>query len=221
MRAVVLDTETTGIIEPDVIELAYVYMDSPRDEKHTVVKHYFKPRKHIELGAMATHHIIDDDLKDCPLWAGSWSLPESADYLVGHSIDYDWQAIGRPDIKRICTLAMARRIYPSIDSHSLVAMMYHLYPHGLARGLVTKAHSAFADVDNTQRLLFALLQAIPNAQTWEDVWQFSEKARIPTVLAFGKHKGTPIKDVPPDYKRWLLKQDDVDQYLRQALDGEK
>lgn len=220
-RAVILDTETTGINEPDVIELAYVYMDSPKDEKYTAFSRRFKPRKPIELGAMAAHHIIDSDVKPCPTWTGSWSPPDPVDYLVGHNIDFDWAAIGKPNIKRICTLAIARHTYPSIDSHSLVALMYHLYPQEFARGLVKDAHSALRDVDNTQRLLFALIQAIPNAATWEDVWQFSEKARIPTVMPFGMHKGTPLKGVPASYLTWLLKQPDVDPYLRQAITGEK
>jgi exodeoxyribonuclease X len=36
-------------------------------------------------------------------------------------------------------------------------------------------------------------------------------------MTFGKWKGTPVKDVPYDYKRWLLGQPDVDPYLRKAL----
>ena len=54
--------------------------------------------------------------------------------------------------------------------------------------------------------------------TWEDIWQASELARIPTIMPFGKHKGTAIADIPADYKRWLLGQPDVDPYLRKALE---
>jgi len=36
-------------------------------------------------------------------------------------------------------------------------------------------------------------------------------------MPFGKHKGTPMADVPRDYKAWLLNQPDVDPYLRKAL----
>jgi exodeoxyribonuclease X len=56
--------------------------------------------------------------------------------------------------------------------------------------------------------------------TWEDVWKVSEIARIPAVMSFGKHKGTPIKDIPADYKEWLLKQTDIDPYLFKALKGD-
>jgi exodeoxyribonuclease X len=38
-------------------------------------------------------------------------------------------------------------------------------------------------------------------------------------MTFRKHKGTAIKDVPADYKAWLMKQPDVDLYLSKALSG--
>jgi exodeoxyribonuclease X len=45
----------------------------------------------------------------------------------------------------------------------------------------------------------------------------SEKARIPTIMPFGKHKGEWISQVPSDYKQWMLRQDNVSEYLRKAL----
>jgi exodeoxyribonuclease X len=36
-------------------------------------------------------------------------------------------------------------------------------------------------------------------------------------MTFGKHKGTPLSEVPKDYVRWLLDQANVDPYLRQAF----
>jgi exodeoxyribonuclease X len=40
------------------------------------------------------------------------------------------------------------------------------------------------------------------------------------MMTFGKHKGAAIKDIPADYKQWLLKQTDIDPYLVKALRGE-
>jgi len=53
----------------------------------------------------------------------------------------------------------------------------------------------------------------------EQLWTLSEEARIPSVMPFGKHKGELITDVPMDYKRWLLNQDNIDSYLKSALLG--
>ena len=54
--------------------------------------------------------------------------------------------------------------------------------------------------------------------TLDELWRMSEKARIPSHMTFGKHKGVAIVDIPKDYKTWLLNQDNVDSYLRKALE---
>ncbi len=56
-----------------------------------------------------------------------------------------------------------------------------------------------------------------NIETVEQLWIASESARTPTVMSFGKHKGIPLLEVPSDYKQWLLRQSDLDTYLRKAL----
>lgn len=222
MSAIILDTETTGLDEPEVIELAYVGpLMTPLSTADDGVQMQFKPSKPISLGAMMTHHIIDEDLVDREPWPGTWSLPEDCagvEYLVGHNVDFDWKAIGSPNIKRICTLALARHVFPSVDSHSLGALIYHLYPHGMARTMVRGAHSALTDVGLCGRLLFALVDAL-QPRDWAHLWALSEEARVPKVMNFGKHKGTPIAQIPRDYKAWLLKQPDVDPYLEKALRG--
>ena len=52
-------------------------------------------------------------------------------------------------------------------------------------------------------------------------YEFSQMARIPTHLSFGKHKGEAIADLAissegAGYLKWLLKQDTVNPYLAQA-----
>jgi len=54
-------------------------------------------------------------------------------------------------------------------------------------------------------------------KTAEDLYAESEKARIPTTMPFGKHKGMLLSDIPSDYKQWLLTQGDIDPNLRKAL----
>lgn len=218
MRAIILDTETTDAYDPEVIELAYVGpFDTPQCVGEGSMQLRFKPSKPISLGAMATHHIIPEDLADCDPWPGSWAPPAGVEYLVGHNIDFDWKAIGSPaHVKRICTLALARTVFPSLDSHSLGALIYHIYPPAMARQLVRGAHSALTDVGLCGRLLFALVDAL-QPRDWAHLWELSEQARVPTIMPMGKHKGMPIAQVPRDYKAWLLRQPDVDPYLRKAL----
>lgn len=218
LKAIIIDTETTGVDDPEVIELAWI---SPNSQD---VSYYerFLPEKEISLGAMATHHIIPSDLTGCRP-SSEIELPD-VEYLIGHNVDFDWKALGSPDVKRICTLALSRWLFPEIDSHKQSAMMYHLYPHEEARQRCQGAHNALEDVKMCQMVLVGLrkvmLERGIQCGTYSELWVASEIARIPTVMSFGKHKGTKIKDIPADYKAWLLKQADVDPYLVIALRGQ-
>jgi exodeoxyribonuclease X len=53
----------------------------------------YNPGKPISLGALATHHIIDEDLSGCPPHT-DFRLPEGIEYLIGYNVDYDWRVIG-------------------------------------------------------------------------------------------------------------------------------
>lgn len=221
MSAYIFDTETTGLVEPEVIEAAWLKLDTPFN-LHVLegFEQRYKPSKPIDLGAMATHHIMDEDLVDCPP-SSSFALPADCQYLIGHNIDFDWKVIGEPPVKRICTLALCRRFFPDADSHTQTAMMY-LFERDRARELVRNAHSALADVRNCRTVLdYVLANAgtVTETVTWEFIWSLSEAARIPTKMTFGKHKGMQIDQLPFSYKQWLLGQADLDPYLFKALRG--
>jgi exodeoxyribonuclease X len=217
MSAIILDTETTDATEEaQVIELG---ISTPIEDLSTLAAEpaltmvfRYSATRPISLGAMSVHHILEEDIAGFPVFPGIGDHLSGIEYMVGHNIDFDWRVIGKPSIKRICTLALSRYLWPEIDSHKLGAMVYHLTPFkGEARTMVHGAHSAGADVN---MILLCLLPAIKKAlgesvRTWNDLWAISEQARIPTRMAFGKHKGVAIQDVPPDYKRWLLNQPDV------------
>lgn len=218
MSAIIFDTETTGVDEPVIVEAAMLHLT---DEFSLVAgpewAGRFNPGKRISLGAMATHHILDEDVADAPP-ASTFSLPRGTEYLIGHNVDFDWRAIGEPPVKRICTLALCRDLWPEADSHTQSAMLY-LIDRFAARELLRDAHSALADVRVCFRILVAIVQKLGRVESWESLWRRSEQARIPKTMPFGKHKGTRISDVPIDYRQWMLRQPDVDQYLRQALTG--
>lgn len=239
MTAIILDTETTGVDAPDVIQLVWSQLvpsfesTPPRlyvDPMH-MSPWWFRPRKPISLGAMAVHHIIDEDVQTCDEWPGAWPLPEGTEYLIGHNIDFDWQAIGSPPVRRICTLALARKLWPTIDSHSLGAMTYYLKPHAQARELLRSQHSAVTDVGLCHDLLLAELALMPAITSWERVWAASEKARVPTHFTFGKYgpeNGQPgvaiaeVRRMDPGYIDWCLTKCDQckDEYWQRALRGQ-
>ncbi len=215
MTAIIFDTETTGLNQPEAIETAWIRLadiDTLLNVEQELSR--WKPSKPIELGALATHHIQDKELDGFPP-SSDFRLPPGVEYLIGHNIDYDWKVIGQPKVKRICTLALSRSLWPEADSHSQSAMLY-LLEYKSARLLLQNAHSALIDVKNCAVILAHILRKI-STPDWRTLWLASEAARIPATMPFGKHKGQPIVRLPVDYKRWLLGQPDIDPYLLQAL----
>jgi exodeoxyribonuclease X len=216
-KTIIFDTEATGIKEPVLIEAAWVELESIKP--FTVTNPFeqrYNPGKPITLGALATHHIMDEELVDCPS-AADFILPRDLDYLIGHNVDFDWEVIGKPALKRICTLALARKLWPDLDSHNQSALLYHL-ERATARARLRNAHSALIDVGVCAVILDHICQQL-GVKTIEDLYTESEKARTPTTMPFGKHKGMLLVDVPKDYKKWLLTQQDIDPFLRKALGG--
>jgi exodeoxyribonuclease X len=215
--AIIFDTESTGLVEPELIEAAWIGIVNP--PTLTPVAEFskrYKPSKPIELGALCTHNIYDEELEGCDPSA-TFALP-NATYVIGHNIDYDFKVIGNPaGHKRICTQALSRSLWPDLDSHKQSAMIYYL-ERATARERLKNAHCAMDDVRNCLVLLGHIINKLGNITDWESLWLASEKARIPTIMPFGKHLGELIRTIPKDYVAWLKKQPDVDPYLLKALE---
>lgn len=219
MIAYILDTETTGQKQgqQQVIELAYAELKLHPVRFKSIRTQRFLPSCDILPEAMAVHGILITDLAGL-LPSASAKIPQ-CDYIVGHSVDYDWEALAKPDVKRICTLALSRRYFPG-GSHSLGAMMYRIMPPQLARELLRKQHEAYSDLACCALLLDSLVTAIGLSETadWEELWKISEEAREPLVWAFGKHNGQPIEDAGRGYWRWAVENlTEPDLYLIRKL----
>lgn len=214
MKTLIIDTETNGAEKPEVIELAY------RDVTATqMFLARYKPSVPSNYGALATHHILPEELEGLP--PSSRAVLPPCDYVIGHKVDYDWEVLGKPPVKRICTLAIARALYPECDSHKLGAMYYRLFgAFEATREDLRNAHSAAADVNMCFELLLAMLaDRAPDKSVArpEELWDFSEDCRLPRVITFGKHKGTALIDLPGGYVTWCKNQADMDPYFIKAL----
>lgn len=220
-KALLLDIETTGLTDPRPVEVAYAELVTLRPPTFgDIFYQRYNPGKPIEYGAMATHHITDEEVITCEP-ASEFRLPPDTTYLIGHNVDFDYQAAcacgPQPAPKRICTLALSRFLWPEMDSHSLGAMIYRL-DRQYAPHLEQLGHTAPADIHLCRVVLEHILRVLPPIlTTWEALWQRSEQARVPTRMPFGKYRGTAIRDVPGNYRQWMLRQADIDPYLVKAL----
>ena len=216
-QAIIFDVEATDKNDAVIIEAASLDVTSlnPFEVGNPWVQRY-NPGKPISLGALATHHIMDEELVNCPASSSFW-LPAGIKYLIGHNIDFDWVAIGKPEVKRICTLALARSLWPELDSHTQSALLY-FFERDTARDQLRNAHSALADVWICSKIVGQIIDKL-HPVSLDALWEMSEKSRIPTTMPYGKHKGELISQVPTDYKQWLLRQDNVSEFLRKALEA--
>lgn len=224
MHVFILDVETTGFESPIVpLEVARLPVSGADPRRFTLGEpfhQFYNPGRAIEWGAVSAHHILPSDVADKPKWEGI-EIPVGS-ILVGHNIDYDWEAIGAPEhVRRICTLALSRYLRPDMDAHRLGAMYYHI--HGQipeVRERVQRAHSALHDAGMAADILTWAATEL-KVKTWEEMYTASEEARIPLKMNFGKNKGVWIKDLnshDPGYIRWALKNmRDMDPYLRKAF----
>lgn len=159
-----------------------------------------KPDRTISYGAMAVSHITPSMLEDAPNHKDivPLCLPKGEAYIIGHNVDYDIQVAANAGVdvsqyKAICTQALARRMLPNLDSHSLGALTYAINPDR-AKQYCRNAHDAGYDVTFTLWLLEEICE-IGFFTSMEQLYLASEEARIPLVYTFGKHKGKNIKEM--------------------------
>lgn len=191
-----------------------------------------KPDRVISYGAMAVSHITPEDVdgQDSHKEVVPQYLPEGEAYIIGHNVDFDIQVAANAGVdisqyKGICTQALARRLLPDLDSHSLGALMYFIYPEQ-AKQYCRNAHDAGYDVTFTFWLLDYLCK-VGNITNMQDLHNASEQARIPKIMPIGNdHRGKLIADMAKDPKdrgflQWVVRTIKDKPYLveacRQAL----
>lgn len=224
MKSIILDTET-HTLNGLPIEIAYVPVELKNGQlslnKSQIFDQLYTVDEPISYGSMAVHHILESDLIGQPHYS-TFKLPTDTVYVIGHNIDYDIKTIEKcginiSHIKPICTLALARHVWADADAHNISALIYQISSGSQkARELLKGAHRADADIILTANILMHIITAT-GVQDIEALYQLSEQAKIPKVMPFGKHKGTPIKDLPQDYVSWLKKQNELDPHLNEAL----
>ena len=91
-KTIIFDTEATDKNNPVIIEAAWLEVEGfePLATGASWVQRY-NPGRPISLGALATHHIMDEELVDCPP-SSSFLLPSDCEYIIGHNVDFDRSA---------------------------------------------------------------------------------------------------------------------------------
>lgn len=205
----ILDTETCSL-QGGVVELALLHIDTELNvlgEFHTKVN----PERPIEPGAFAVHGISDADVADAPTLAQISELG-AVTHAIAHNLAFDSRML-KGHLKAeasLCTLSLSRQYLKGTANHKLENLKREL---GLPD---QKSHSALGDVYTTLDLLRHLLPM--TGVPLDTLFKRAAQPKLIHRMAFGKHKGLLISQVPADYRTWLLGQENLDKDLRYTLE---
>ena len=210
----ILDTETTGLKNAGICEIAWLKVDKDLN----ILEQFdsrVNPERPIEPGAQAIHGITDADVVGMPVLAEIAARITGPITIIGHNCSFDMRMISShiEVAGSLCTLALSRRYIKQTSNHKLSTLKAELnLPDQVS-------HSALGDVLTVRDLLLYLLPivggGIPTLVTRQ------EKPKVVHRMPFGKYKGKLSMEVPSDYRKWLLSQDGVDKDIRYTFEKMK
>ena len=148
-----IDTETDGLTDPYLIQVAYMSMSA----MDIVINHYFKPIKPMEYEAIAVHGVSHAEAyrRSEDLYALDKIAP--FEVLIGHNVRYDIRALGNPQCRYVDTRAIAKFLFPNWEGHRLTTCMFYIHDsEEAALQAIQGAHDALTDLNNTRDLYLYL-----------------------------------------------------------------
>lgn len=221
IRYIIGDTETTGLEEDaGVCEIAWIEIDEDLnvvDRVHSLID----PQRPIAASASGVHGITNAMVHDAPTMDEFFehfqpSIPRSSVGLIAHNLQFDVRFF-RPHLGSLdfslCTLRLARHIWPEAENHKLQTLRYHLAEQGLDGG---DAHSALGDVETCLSVLRVARDQFNLSLA--DMAELATKPIVVLKMPFGKHRGELLEDLPDSYRHWLLNKAEIDDDLRYSLE---
>lgn len=208
----VIDFETTGL-PPDaaICEIGYcdlrTYARDPA-EVGDPIGVLVNPRRPMPPEARAVHHISDVDLADAmPIDVGLLSLNHpSVDVFVAHNASFEQAFFSGNGKTWICTLKVARRLWPDCPSHTNQCLRYFL-ALDLDDSCAMPPHRAAPDAYVTAHIL---RHALISGVSAEDMIKWSAEPSLLPRVTFGKHRNQAWSSLPSDYLSWLVNKSDMD-----------
>lgn len=203
----VLDFETTGLAPPEAAVCEVGWYDVAIEEPwlRNGAGYLTNPGHPIPPEAMAVHHIYDSDVVGAPRFSEVVIDEPHVDIFAAHMASFErgfFSGNGKP---WICTLKVARRLWPKAPAFSNQALRYWRgYP--LSRSATTPPHRALPDAYVTAWIVHDMLALAPI----EDMIRWTEEPSLLPQVTFGKHKGKEWSDLPLDYLDWIVAKSDLD-----------
>jgi exodeoxyribonuclease X len=133
--------------------------------------------------------------------------------VIAHNAPFDYPHFAPfcDTSESLCTMRLSRRLLAGVDNYRLVTLCTHL---GLG---VTQSHRAMGDTE----MCLALVRHLANEHKdgIDGLLTLSDAALSEMKMPFGKHKHTPIAELPSSYVRWMRSEiNDLDGDLLACLD---
>lgn len=223
-KLIFLDTETTGIANGRLIQLAY---KKQGDSK--IFVEYYKPPIPIEIEAMSVHHITEKKVADKAAFENSASYKALAalladSILVAHNAKFDMGILETEGVKTptyICTMKVAQRLYDL----PMYKMQYLRYLWGIEHDAAT-AHDAEGDVIILEKVFdhmlaeYATVHKISPAEAIEKFIEISKNPVLLKQIAFGKYAGKTFEEIKtndPAYIQWMATLTDKDEDFKYTV----
>ena len=160
---IILDTETTGLVKPDPIEIAYIHINTSKEQflKNSILEHpnypeyleRFCPNKDIDSRATEVNGISMEDVKDKPncssfnlhdVLLGEGRRDETI-IMCGSNISYDYRVLKKPEnVELFDTRKLIKIAYPNIGTTALLKTCELVLDKSLEKCLIN-AHTALGD----------------------------------------------------------------------------
>ena len=206
LRAVVIDTETTGMDETDtVVELAAVLI---LNKKASIGRSYLvDPGRPIPPQARGIHHISDDDVKgrpDLKTVLNAYVLSLMPFVPVAHFAEFDSKFLPELPKDWICTWRCAQALWPDAPSYSNQTLRYWLPKvEKLVGDKGFPTHRALPDAWVTAYVFLEMLKL----RTIDELIEITKAPLLLKTVRFGKHNGLAWSDVPKEYLKWIITAD--------------
>ncbi|MDP1624999.1 MAG: 3'-5' exonuclease [bacterium] len=210
MKIIFLDTETTGLQNGRMIQLAY----KERGSSDMFVE-YYKPPVPIEFEAMGTHHITEKMVADKKPFSESAvykKLPGilAESILVAHNAPFDIGILKTEGVETkafidTCKVAMALYDFPNYKMQSL------RYRWGIEIP-ATIAHDAAGDVEVLEKVFEHMLkdymtkEGVNEDEAIQAFVRISAEPLLLKKISFGKHFGKTfdeLRETEFSYLEWL------------------
>jgi DNA polymerase III epsilon subunit-like protein len=232
----ILDTETTGIDNPEVIQISILTSDG--EEFNSTVR----PTGPILPGATTVHGITDEKAKTFPppeevamklkaFLKETGNKSEKPRACIGHNLPFDILAMdtflqpfrpgdqGFNPANTVCTFLCAQKLIPKdkIGSYGLDACYYYFFRDLAKLRRLRREHDSMIDVKMTKEILEELIKILPEEydKSLTGLITFFKTPVLLDVWPIGKqYSGKPFDSADNaqiGFAKWFLKQEWADE----------